>query len=70
MKTVIMSGLYPCFCEKLAENGYVLVAQSEGKWITTGDPKNYFLAHLEYSMKYSDYKDAIDECYNKLKEEK
>lgn len=55
---------------KLAENGDVLVAKSEGKWITTGDPKNYFLAHLEYSMKYSDYKDAIDECYNKLKEEK
>ena len=55
---------------KLAESGDVLVAKSEGKWITTGDPKNYFLAHLEYAMKYSDYKDAIDECYNKLKEEK
>lgn len=55
---------------KLAENGDVLVAKSNGKWITTGDPKNYFLAHLEYAMKYSDYKDDIDECYNKLKEEK
>ncbi len=53
---------------KLAESGDVLVAKSAGKWITTGDPKNYFLAHLEYAMKYSDYADEIDECYNKLKE--
>ena len=28
-------------------------------WITTGDPKNYFLAHLEYSLKYSDYADDV-----------
>ncbi len=25
MKTVLMSGLYPCFCEKLAENGYNII---------------------------------------------
>ncbi|MBR2658630.1 NTP transferase domain-containing protein [Candidatus Saccharibacteria bacterium] len=55
---------------KLAENGDVLVAKSAGKWITTGDPKNYFLAHLEYSMKYSDYAEEIEECYNKIKENK
>ncbi|MBR5647374.1 NTP transferase domain-containing protein [Candidatus Saccharibacteria bacterium] len=55
---------------KLAEKGDVLVTRSEGKWITTGDPKNYFLAHLEYSMKYSDYAKDIEECYNKLKENK
>ena len=55
---------------KLAEHGDVLVAKSAGKWITTGDPKNYFLAHLEYSMKYSDYAKEIEECYNKIKEDK
>ncbi|MBQ9172076.1 NTP transferase domain-containing protein [Candidatus Saccharibacteria bacterium] len=44
---------------KLAEVGDVVVARSKGKWITTGDPKNYFLAHLEYSLKYSDYGDAV-----------
>ena len=55
---------------KLAETGDVLVAESAGKWITTGDPKNYFLAHLEYAMKYSDYADEIEECYNKIKENK
>lgn len=44
---------------KLAEHGDVVVARSKGKWITTGDPKNYFLAHLEYSLKYSDYADDV-----------
>lgn len=40
---------------KLAEHGNVIVARSEGKWITTGDPKNYFLAHLEYVLENTDY---------------
>lgn len=44
---------------KLAETGDVVVARSEGKWITTGDPKNYFMAHLEYVLKNSDYADEV-----------
>lgn len=44
---------------KLAEHGDVVVARSKGKWITTGDPKNYFLAHLEYILNYSDYADDV-----------
>lgn len=44
---------------KLAEHGHVYVARSEGKWITTGDPKNYFLAHLEYVLSETDYGDEI-----------
>lgn len=44
---------------KLAENGDVVVAKSEGKWITTGDPKNYFLAHLEYVLNETDYADDV-----------
>lgn len=46
---------------RLAENGDVVVAKSEGKWITTGDPKNYFMAHLEYVLKNSDYADEVRE---------
>lgn len=34
---------------KLAEHGDVYVAKSAGKWITTGDPKNYFMALSEYA---------------------
>ncbi|MBR3253334.1 NTP transferase domain-containing protein [Candidatus Saccharibacteria bacterium] len=44
---------------KLAEHGDVIVARSKGKWITTGDPKNYFLAHLEYVLSESDYADDV-----------
>ena len=44
---------------KLAEHGDVVVAKSAGKWITTGDPKNYFMAHLEYVLSETDYGDEI-----------
>lgn len=44
---------------KLAEKGDVIVAKSEGKWITTGDPKNYFMAHLEYVLSNTDYSDDV-----------
>lgn len=50
---------------KLAEHGDVVVAQSEGKWITTGDPKNYFLAHLEYVMSETDYADDVKKIVSK-----
>lgn len=44
---------------KLAEIGDVLVAKSSGKWITTGDPKNYFMAHLEYVLTETDYAEDV-----------
>jgi len=44
---------------KLAETGDVVVAKSEGKWITTGDPKNYFFAHLEYVLLNTDWGDEV-----------
>lgn len=54
---------------KLAENGDVLTARSTGKWMTTGDPKNYFMTLLEYVLNNADYKEEVIEmCYNKLKE--
>ena len=33
---------------KLAENGDVFVVKSAGKWLTTGDPKNYAAAFEEF----------------------
>lgn len=44
---------------RLAETGDVIVAKSEGKWITTGDPKNYFMAHLEYVLSNTDYGEDV-----------
>ena len=49
---------------KLAEHGDVLVAHSKGKWITTGDTKNYFMAHLEYVLSEADYADEIRDIIN------
>ncbi|HTK39305.1 MAG TPA: sugar phosphate nucleotidyltransferase [Patescibacteria group bacterium] len=40
---------------KLAEDGDVYVVPTEGEWMTTGDPKNYFLAHLNYVLRNEDY---------------
>ncbi len=44
---------------KLAETGDVIIAKSEGKWITTGDPKNYFMALLEYVMSETDWGEEV-----------
>lgn len=54
---------------KLAEQGDVVVAKSNGKWMTTGDPKNYFMTLLEYVLDYTDFADEVcDICYNYKKE--
>ncbi|MBR3386487.1 NTP transferase domain-containing protein [Candidatus Saccharibacteria bacterium] len=54
---------------KLAEVGDVVVAKSEGKWITTGDPKNYFMAHLEYVMRNTDFADEVRDFVLQYKKE-
>ncbi len=51
---------------KLAEVGDVIVARSEGKWITTGDPKNYFMAHLEYVLSNTDYAEDVKKLVNSM----
>ena len=44
---------------KLAEDGDVYVVKTKGKWMTTGDPKNYFLAHLQFVLDHEDYAAAV-----------
>jgi UTP--glucose-1-phosphate uridylyltransferase len=46
---------------KLAEEGDVLVVPSEGKWLTTGDPRNYIMAQIQYVLDSEDYADDIRE---------
>lgn len=43
----------------LIPTGRVYVKETTGKWVTTGDPKNYFLAHLEYVLEDTDYADDV-----------
>lgn len=39
----------------LIPTGRVYVKNTSGNWMTTGDPKNYFLAHLRYVLDNEDY---------------
>lgn len=43
----------------LIPTGRVYVKETTGKWVTTGDPKNYFLSHLEYVLNNTDYADDV-----------
>jgi UTP--glucose-1-phosphate uridylyltransferase len=44
---------------KIAADHKVLVEKTAGQWLTTGDPKNYFLACLRYALDNEDYADEI-----------
>ncbi len=39
--------------------GRVYVKKTSGNWMTTGDPKNYFFAHLKYVLENEDYADEV-----------
>ena len=41
--------------------GKVLVEKSRGEWMTTGDPENYFKAHLKFVMDHESYGQKVAE---------
>ena len=46
--------------DQVAQSGRkVLTAEAQGHWWTTGDPKNYFLAHLNFVLENEDYADDV-----------
>lgn len=48
---------------KLATTGDVRVVKTDGEWVTTGDPKNYFFAHLRYVLENEPYADELAEFF-------
>jgi UTP--glucose-1-phosphate uridylyltransferase len=44
---------------KIAQQNRVLVEKTKGEWMTTGDPENYFRAHLKYVLKNEAYGNKI-----------
>ncbi len=50
---------------KMAEIGDVYVENTQGKWMTTGDPKNYCMTLLSYVMDHEDYADDIRKLIEK-----
>lgn len=51
---------------KMTKTGDVYVIPTSGEWMTTGDPKNYFLAHLKYVLENEDYADDVKRLVNGL----
>ena len=39
----------------LAKTGQILVEKTRGEWMTTGDPENYFKAHLKFVIENEKY---------------
>lgn len=50
---------------QIAKTKQVLVERTRGQWMTTGDPENYFRAHLEYVMRYEKYGSLVADWINK-----
>jgi UTP--glucose-1-phosphate uridylyltransferase len=50
---------------KVAKTSPVYVEKSKGEWMTTGDPKNYFLAHLKYALENEDFAADIKKILDK-----
>ncbi len=51
----------------LIPTGKVYVKETTGHWMTTGDPKNYFLAHLEYVLSETDYGEDVKKAVEAYK---
>ena len=45
----------------MAESGDVVVEKTQGHWMTTGDPKNYLFALLEYTFRTESFGDELKE---------
>lgn len=43
----------------LIPTGRVYAKSTSGTWMTTGDPKNYFLAHLQYVLDHESYASEV-----------
>lgn len=55
---------------KLVEQGErVKVVTTKGEWLTTGDPENYFRAHLKYVLRNESYRHKVPEWVAAIGEE-
>ncbi|GIK83427.1 MAG: UTP--glucose-1-phosphate uridylyltransferase [Patescibacteria group bacterium] len=54
---------------KVAKTGTVLVGKTKGEWMTTGDPENYFKAHLKFVIDNEKYGSNVEEWIKEIKGE-
>lgn len=50
----------------VADGKDVIVQKTLGEWMTTGDPENYFKAHLRYVMDHEKYGDKVVEWVKEM----
>ncbi len=53
----------------IAKTGRVLVERTQGEWMTTGDPENYFRAHLKFVVEQEKYGKKVKEWLATMGEE-
>jgi UTP--glucose-1-phosphate uridylyltransferase len=51
---------------KIAAQNKVLVEKTRGQWMTTGDPANYFKAHLKFVLDQESYRDDVIDYFKTL----
>lgn len=51
---------------KIAKTKKVIVERTQAEWMTTGDPENYFHAHLKFVMEYEKYGSKVKEWVESL----
>jgi UTP--glucose-1-phosphate uridylyltransferase len=44
---------------QIASSGKVIVTRTKGEWMTTGDPENYFRAHIKFATEQEKYGSKI-----------
>ena len=53
---------------QVAKTKRVLVGKTQGEWMTTGDPENYFKAHLKFVLETEKYGSKVTEWVKELTE--
>lgn len=52
---------------KVAETKTILVGKTKGEWLTTGDPENYFKAHLKFVVDNEKYGSKVESWIEEIK---
>jgi len=53
---------------EIAKKKKILVEKTKGEWMTTGDPENYFRAHLKYVLEHEKYGRQVREWLNEFED--
>lgn len=51
---------------QVAKTKRILVGKTKGEWMTTGDPENYFKAHLKFVLDHEKYGNKVAEWIKEL----